>query len=156
MKNRIFIFATYPAPYRLQLFEKIKEQFEIDVFFNTSCGDDRNKDWFVTGKFYTLDSKKGSKQYSEKIKQLKKYSLVCVYDYSSLKAINLIILCRVLNVPYVINCDGVMLDSKDKELKKYADSLASNYDAAGSASAAETAAKNYADGLLSWETYSAS
>ncbi len=44
--------------------------------------------------------------------------------------------------------------------KAYADSLASNYDAAGTAasaaSAAETAAKSYADGLLSWETYSAS
>ena len=39
--------------------------------------------------------------------------------------------------------------------KAYADSLAGNYDAAGEADAAEAAAKAYADGLLSWETYSA-
>jgi len=39
--------------------------------------------------------------------------------------------------------------------KAYADSLASNYDAAGAASTAESNAKTYAEGLISWETYSA-
>lgn len=36
--------------------------------------------------------------------------------------------------------------------KSYADGLASNYDAAGAASDAEAAAKSYADGLLTWQT----
>lgn len=36
--------------------------------------------------------------------------------------------------------------------KAYADGLASNYDAAGAASDAEAAAKSYADGLLTWQT----
>ena len=38
-------------------------------------------------------------------------------------------------------------DDAEKNAKSYADSLASNYDAAGSAAAAERAAKSYADGL---------
>ena len=39
--------------------------------------------------------------------------------------------------------------SAETAAKNYADGLASNYDAAGAASSAETAAKNYADGLAS-------
>ncbi len=40
-------------------------------------------------------------------------------------------------------------DDAEKNAKSYADSLASNYDAAGSAAAAESAAKSYADSLAS-------
>ena len=40
-------------------------------------------------------------------------------------------------------------DAAEQNAKDYADSLASSYDAAGSAAAAEAAAKAYADGLAS-------
>lgn len=42
-------------------------------------------------------------------------------------------------------------DQAEADAKTYADSLAINYDASGSATAAETAAKSYADGLIAEE-----
>ena len=47
----------------------------------------------------------------------------------------------------IVDGDKAKWDSAEQNAKDYADSLAVNYDAAGSADAAETAAKAYADGL---------
>ena len=41
----------------------------------------------------------------------------------------------------------------EQNAKDYADGLASNYDAAGSADAAESAANAYTDGLLTWGSF---
>lgn len=118
MKNRILVLSTYPAPYRLQLFEMFKGEFKIDVFFNSVRGDERNNDWFGKGEFYTLDSEVGRKEYQKKIKKLRTYDLVAIYDYTSLKAAGLIVWCRILKVPYVVNCDGVILTEHNKWYKE--------------------------------------
>lgn len=107
MKKKILIFAIYPAPYRVNLFELFYEKYDCDVFFVKSNGDERNEKWFTNGRYYTLDSLEGKKAYKNKV--LKSYDAVVFYEYSMPEAVKLIIECRLKGVPYVINCDGVML-----------------------------------------------
>ena len=133
MKKKILIFAMYPAPYRVKLFEYFYGQYDCDVFFLKSNGDERNKNWFIKGRYYTLDSTEGKKVYKGKV--LKSYDLIVFYEYSMFEAVKLIIKCRLCGIPYVINCDGVMLTQhgnvlKDT-LKKFLISGASGYLASG-------------------------
>ena len=57
--------------------------------------------------------------------------------------------------PAVADVSGLSaaLSTAETNAKSYADGLASNYDAAGSADAAETAAKEYTDSALTWGTF---
>lgn len=111
------ILSIYPAPYRMQLFQRIKDEFDIDIFFENSEGDDRNREWFFSSGAQLLDTNEGQKSYKEKCQKLKQYDLVVCYDYSTTTAIKLIALCKILRVPYVINCDGVMLTSHGNRIK---------------------------------------
>lgn len=111
------ILSIYPAPYRMQLFQKIKDEFDVDIFFENSEGDDRNHDWFFSSGAQLLDTKEGQQIYKEKYHRLKQYDLVVCYDYSTATAIKLITLCKILRVPYVINCDGVMLTAHGNKIK---------------------------------------
>lgn len=115
MKNRILIFAIYPAPYRMKLFEHFFEKFDVDVFFETSRGDGRNIQWFQEGKFYALDTKTGN-EYYKKI-NIKNYNLVVIYDYSTRMGIQLVIKCKLQKIPYVVNCDGVILAEHGNYMK---------------------------------------
>ena len=107
--KKILFFSIYPAPYRVNLFKYFNETYDCDVFFLKSNGDERNENWFTKGKYYTLDIDEGKKAYKNKV--LESYDLVVFYDYSMIEAINLIARCRLKKIPYVINCDGVMLTS---------------------------------------------
>ena len=117
---KIFIQTTYPAPYRVELFNLINEKIECFVTFETLTGDKRNKEWFSQNfkfKNTVLNNKEGKKIYASQLKNLKQYDYVVVYEYSTLKAMKLMLKCIMLKKPYLINCDGaIMKDSfvKDK------------------------------------------
>ena len=49
--------------------------------------------------------------------------------------------------------DKAKWDAAEQNAKDYADGLASNYDAAGSAAGALEDAKEYAEGLLAWGSF---
>lgn len=119
MKDKILILSLYPAPYRMRLFSKFREKFDIDVFFETSQGDERNSKWFYNNGACLLDDKKGKEEYKKARQHLSKYDLVVFFEYSTMESFKLICLCKILNIPYVINCDGVILTSKDNIVKKW-------------------------------------
>lgn len=115
MKDRILIFSVYPAPYRMKLFEYFFTNFDVEIICESSNGDGRNKEWFQEGKYYALDTKKGY-DYYKKIR-IKDYNLVAVYDYSTRTGMQLIMRCIVKKIPYVVNCDGVILTSHSNFIK---------------------------------------
>ncbi len=106
---KILILSIYPAPYRKNLFDYFSEDNTVDVFFEKSSGDKRKSEWFVKGKFYLLDTDDGANQYKKCLSNLKDYDLVALYDFTTKESIKLIMRCQLLGIPYVVNCDGVML-----------------------------------------------
>lgn len=109
MKRRILILSTYPAPYRSELFVKIKEKFKTDIFFESSRGDFRENEWFSKGDFCLLDTKEGLQAFKHAVKCINSYDIVAFYEFSTKTAIKLITKCIIKHIPYVINCDGVMM-----------------------------------------------
>ncbi len=133
MKDKILILAIYPAPYRLSLFEKFEELYQVDVYFEYSSGDQRRQEWFKKGNYSVLEDKESYKQFKQL--DLKDYKLILIYDYSTVKSLKLIAKCKAKKVPYVLNCDGVMMTVhgnfiKDM-VKKYAIKGATKYFASG-------------------------
>lgn len=115
--QKILILSTYPAPYRLELFDSFTKDFQVDIFFETSVGDKRDERWFLQGKYYLLEEESGRDKFLEACKNLKAYSLVAFYEYSTKESRRLIAKCKREKVPYVINCDGVILPHKKNFLK---------------------------------------
>lgn len=135
MKNKVMVLSVYPAPYRMQLFQEISKEFNLDIFFENSEGDGRNREWFCNNGAQLLDTKEGMQVYKSKCSNLKQYDLVVCYDYSTIEAIKLITLCKILRVPYIINCDGVILTAHGNKIKDWVKSYvirgASAYFASG-------------------------
>lgn len=119
MKSKILILSIYPAPYRMQVFEEIGKEFDTEVFFENAEGDERNKEWFSNQGAYVLSTEAGKQEYKKVCKRLKNYDLVMLYDYSTVIASKLLIQCKRLQVPYIINCDGVMLTAHGNKVKDF-------------------------------------
>lgn len=106
---KILIQSIYAAPYRVGVFEGIQKEFNTIVFFEKQSGHKRNKKFFQNNnklKCYFLDKKEDKKIYKSTIKKIKQFSVVIVYDYSSLSSIKLMLRCIKNKIPYLINCDG--------------------------------------------------
>ena len=107
--KKILIIFSYPAPYRTEIIKPIIGRYDADIFFMREAGDEHNADWFSKGEFVFLDSRENIKKYNRALKKITDYSLVVFYEFSFKEAIKLIIKCRIKKVPYILNCDGVML-----------------------------------------------
>lgn len=116
MKNKVLVLSIYPAPYRVNLFKLFSDAFDLDVFFEHSGGDQRNAEWFEKGEYYLLDTEEGKNKYKKV--RVRDYDFVAVFDYSSVTAIKLILECKKHNVPYAINCDGVIMESHGNFLRE--------------------------------------
>ena len=46
MKKKVLVIASYPAPYRVGVFKRMAEKYDMDVFFATCKNENRNPDWF--------------------------------------------------------------------------------------------------------------
>ncbi len=117
---KLLVLAIYPAPYRVELINEITKQCESDVFFENSTGDSRNEEWFSKGNYYILDTKEGKNRFEQARKNIRQYSLVLIYDYSTKESIKLILRCRLTGVPYTLNADGVMLTEHGNPVKELA------------------------------------
>ena len=117
MKKRILVLSIYPAPYRVDLIGRFSDKYELDVFFESASGDQRSSEWFRQGRYYTLDTEDGIEKYKE-IKLIN-YSLVLVYDYASKEGIKIIAKCKRAKIPYIINCDGVMMEKHGNFLRDF-------------------------------------
>ena len=115
--KKLLILSVYPAPYRLELCGYISKDFQADIYFEYSNGDNRNERWFQKGEYQLLDTAEGKRAYQQAIKKIKEYDLVVIYDYTTIESRKLIAKCKRKKVPYVINCDGVILPHKKNFLK---------------------------------------
>lgn len=107
--KKILIYAIFPAPYRFAIINKINAEYKVDIFFECGKGDFRNDDWFKKGTYNLLDDKNGKLKFKACKKNLNEYNLVIFFDFSGKEAIKLAIKCRLHKIPYILNCDGVML-----------------------------------------------
>jgi len=114
---KVLYLAVYPAPYRASLANALSEKYDTDVFYTTSTGDERNNSWFEKGNYHSLDNGLDLKFFNECKKNIKKYSLVVVMEFCGKESMSLLYLCRLKKVPYIFNCDGVMLLNRDNYLK---------------------------------------
>ncbi len=121
MKVKLLIFAIYAAPYRTDLFQSLSQEFETTVFYEMSQGDQRNDEYFKKKQNdYFLDTAVGVSKFKEAKRNLKEYDLVALYDWSSKVGCSLILSCKIKNIPFVVNCDGVILQEHGSAIKEIA------------------------------------
>lgn len=107
--KKALVLSIYPAPYRVELFEELKKDFDTEVFFESAGGDFREEKWFSSGNYYLLDTQEGLKAFKSAAENIKKYDFAAFYDFTTKNSIKLILKCIFKKIPYAINCDGVML-----------------------------------------------
>lgn len=135
MKKHGLFLSLYPAPYRIELYNRIANEYEIDVILEKLSGDSRNQEWFQKGKYYVLEDKDGLTEYKNKLQRISDYQFVALYEYASTESIKLIYKCRRYKIPYIINCDGVMMEKHGNFvrdiIKRYLIKGAAGYFASG-------------------------
>lgn len=82
--NRILLQSSYPAPYRIELFDLISKEFETIVFNDRSEGGKRNSEWFSKGNYYVLDNEEGKQKLKETLKNFNQFDLVGIYEPSTI------------------------------------------------------------------------
>ncbi|MBE6529777.1 MAG: glycosyltransferase family 4 protein [Ruminococcaceae bacterium] len=107
--KKLLFFAIYPAPYRAVLAKALASEYQVDLFYSSCGGDDRAAEWFARGEYHALDTQEGKTFFAQCKKKIKQYDLVVVMDFSGKEPVRLLSLCRRKKVPYLVNCDGVML-----------------------------------------------
>ena len=115
MKKKLLLSGVYPAPYRTNLFAHFQETFDFDIVFEHAGGDERNAEWFTSGKYIILDTEEGQAAFANL--NLSDYAAVVLYEYSIPSARRLLTKCKLKRIPYVINCDGVMLTPHGNPIK---------------------------------------
>lgn len=133
--KKILIYSIYPTPYRFEPIQALKKEYSADVFYETCDGDYRNSKWFCKGDFFLLNTAEGRSYFNACKKKLKQYHLVVLFEFSLIESVKLIFACRRLKVPYILNCDGVMLFRHEnfikEAVKKYLIKGATAYFASG-------------------------
>lgn len=112
-KKKVLVTSSYPAPYRVGVFKKLSEQYDMDIFFATCKNENRNPDWFCKSgevTFEILDNEKSNAKFEQSLKNIKEYDFVLAYDPTLKPALKAILKCRMLNVPYFVNNDGAFIN----------------------------------------------
>ena len=114
---KIMILASFPAPYRINVFKGLAERYDVDVFFQTDKDQNRSKKFFVgkeTFKYYVLEQNKDYNVFKACVKKIKEYDLVLAYDWYLKNALKIQQKCIRYRIPYIVNCDGA-LSLKEKK-----------------------------------------
>ena len=115
-KARLLVLSSFPAPYRVEIFKKLKTVYEnMDIFFQYAVDSNRNKDFYSTTDevtFFILGCFKADNYLKECVSNLEKYSLIVAYDWYLPYAVKILLKAIRLNVPYIVNCDGAFLPAK--------------------------------------------
>lgn len=109
---KILVISSFPAPYRVGVFEEINKIYDLDIFFETTKDQNRNADWFAKNddfKFDILDNEVSIKKYQEALSNIKGYDAVLAYDFYLKSAMKAQWQCILHKVPYFINCDGAFI-----------------------------------------------
>lgn len=108
--KKILVVSSYPAPYRVAVFQGLAETYEMEVYFEFNQDQNRNADWFVqNGNFQVLDHEESRRRFAVALAHLREYDLALAYDYNNANAGRLIRACIRQRIPYGINCDGAFI-----------------------------------------------
>ncbi len=108
---KIMILASFPAPYRINVFKGLAEKYDIDVFFQTDKDQNRSKKYFIGKegfKYYVIEQKDDYGIFKDCVKKLKEYDLVLAYDWYLKNALKVQYKCISYRIPYIVNCDGAL------------------------------------------------
>lgn len=124
------ILASFPAPYRINVFKGLGNKYSIDVFFRTDRDQNRNSKYFVDKnefKYYVLTRKADYTMFKLCVKKLKEYDLIIAYDWYLDFARKVQKKCKKYKIPYIVNCDGAFLPQKRKSIINFLKSIIKKY-----------------------------
>ena len=111
-RKKALVVASYPAPYRVGVFKKLSEVYDLDVFFDTCKNENRNPDWFCKSgevSFEILDNEQAVSKFENVLKNIKNYDFLLAYDPARKPCIKAVTKCRLSGVPYFVNNDGALI-----------------------------------------------
>ena len=79
--KKILVFSVYPAPYRTVVVDGLMKTYDVDAFFESDGGDERNSEWFSKGRINSLNSAEGRKAFESCKQNIEKYDLVYFIDF---------------------------------------------------------------------------
>lgn len=109
---KVLVIGSYPAPYRVAVFQAMAKQYDMEVYFDTERNEDRNAEWFCKSgelTFSVLNNEESKKKFRGALKRIRNYDFVLAYDPVRRPSIAAITCCRLCGVPYFINNDGAFL-----------------------------------------------
>ena len=112
MKKKGLIISSYPAPYRVGVFQGLAKEFDVETYFDTCQNENRNAAWFCKAddfKFEILDNSEAKVKFRTALKNIKSYDFVIAYDPARKPAIKAILVCIANGVPYFVNNDGAFI-----------------------------------------------
>jgi glycosyltransferase involved in cell wall biosynthesis len=108
--KKILVISSYPAPYRVAVFQGLKQYYEMDIFFEFMEDQNRSADWFARGEeFRVLNTAENCQIFADCLKKIQEYDLVLAYDYNNKQARRLMRCAINRKVPYIINADGAFI-----------------------------------------------
>lgn len=103
------VYAEFPAPYRVAVFEAMAKYYELDVFYEYANTEERSKDYVIKGasfSFYFLPIMNNKNIFASKCKNLRKYDFVLDYNAGLKNGAILALAAKIQRIPYFINNDG--------------------------------------------------
>lgn len=110
-RPRILIHTTFPAPYRVQLFDALSARINVQVVYEnlTDKAHNRHADWYLptTRSDVVISAGRRERRTYRKVQRsLTSFDAVLFYEYSTVSAMRLMLRCQRHDVPYLINADG--------------------------------------------------
>lgn len=134
---KILYFTNIPAPYRVECFNLIKKNNQVDILFDVTQEKTRNKNWFKDNN-YEFNFKNLRKFAPITLfKEIKKnsYDIIVIGTYASINGAILNLMLKIMKKPFIINADGGFIPEKESIfsafLKKFFLSKASYYISTG-------------------------
>ncbi len=110
--RKLLIVSDVSAPYRIEVFKRLSEAFDVTVFFNRSREQSRDPSWYVPSsrcfEFYVLNNAEALEKYEAALKVIDDFDAVLCYDPWAKRSRALQRLCMCKRVPYILNADGAL------------------------------------------------
>lgn len=125
---KVLILTTVMAPYRVELFNEISKNknIELEVYFEQKSDNVRDSSWYNYNNNFNAHFLRGSDKslksfkydFIKKLRERNKYDLVIFYEPSTITSVLAIRYCIIHKIRYMLNCDGAILDEKENIIKK--------------------------------------
>lgn len=122
---KVLILTTVTAPYRVKLFNEIGKKCDLTVCFEQNNDKSRDSKWYDHNivNFKAVGLKGWEKPLKSVKTEIIKYinekpDLAIAYEYSTMTGMLFMSLCKLKNIPYVINCDGAFVSKSYKDIAK--------------------------------------